>query len=178
MKNIEVEIRSFVTKERYGELLDFFKKEGELVNEDYQETYYFDSKEDLRIQKNKFFAKIWMKKGEIHDDHREEIEIKFDKDKFDELEKLFLGLGYNVEIKWFRDRHAFKWQDLDIAVDYTKGYGYILELEKMSTEEDKEKTLESLKQKMKELNVELTPKDEFKKKYEDYKQNWKTLTSD
>lgn len=178
MKNIEVEIRSFVTKERYEELLDFFKKEGELVNEDYQETYYFDSKEDLRIQKNKFFAKIWIKKGEIHDDHREEIEIKFDKDKFDELEKLFIGLGYNVEIKWFRNRHSFKWQDLDIAVDYTKGYGYILELEKMSTEEDKEKTLESLKQKMKELNVELTPKDEFKKKYEDYKQNWKTLTSD
>ena len=108
MKNIEVEVRSFVPKERYEELIEFFKKEGEFVNEDYQETYYFDSEEDLRIQKNDFFSKIWMKKGNIHDDHREEIEIKFDKDKFEELEKLFLSLGYSVQIKWFRKRHNFK----------------------------------------------------------------------
>ena len=54
MKNIEVEIRSFVAKEKYEGLLEFFKKEGELVSEDYQETYYFGTDEDLRIQKNNF----------------------------------------------------------------------------------------------------------------------------
>ena len=42
--NIEVEIRSFISKERYEELLEFFKKEGKFISEDYQETYYFDSK--------------------------------------------------------------------------------------------------------------------------------------
>jgi len=174
--NIEVEIRSFITKEKYEELLDFFKKEGEFVNEDHQETYYFDAGQDLRIQKNNFFSKIWLKKGEIHDDHREEIEIKFPKEDFEKLEKLFLSLGFNVEIKWFRTRHTFRWKGIDVMVDYTKGYGYIIELEKMSTEEEKGKVLEMLKEKLKLLNIHLTPKEEFGRKYNYYKENWRNLT--
>lgn len=177
MKNIEVEIRSFITKEKYGELLDFFRKEGEFVSEDYQETYYFDTKEDLRIQKNNFYSKIWLKKGKIHDDHREEIEIKFGVEDFEKLEKLFLAIGLNVEIKWFRTRHTFEWGDINVMIDYTKGYGYIVELEKMATEQEKQEILESLKEKLKNLNIPLTPKKEFNQKYEDYKKNWRELVS-
>ena len=74
-ENIEVEIRSFVTKEKYEELLEFFKKNTKFVKEDFQETHYFDCEQDLRIQKNNKGSKIWLKKGELHDDAREEIEI-------------------------------------------------------------------------------------------------------
>ncbi|MDD2388097.1 MAG: hypothetical protein PHP52_15090 [Bacteroidales bacterium] len=56
--NIEAELRSFISEEKYNELLDFFKKEASLIKEDYQETFYFDCDEDLRIQKNNFFSKI------------------------------------------------------------------------------------------------------------------------
>lgn len=174
--NIEVEIRSFISKEKYEELLKFFNKNAEFVNEDYQETYYFNSLEDLRIQKNNFFSKIWLKKGKIHDDYREEVEIKFHKDDFEKLEKLFKILGYGIEIKWFRTRHTFKWQEIDIMLDYTKGYGYIIELEKMSDEENKEKALNLLKDKLKSLNIKETSKEEFNTKYEHYKKNWKELT--
>jgi len=173
--NTEVEIRSFISRNQYNELLKFFKKEGKFVNEDYQETYYFDSKEDLRIQRNKFFSKIWLKKGKIHDDHREEIEIKFDREQFKDLERLFLSLGFGVEIKWFRKRYTFKWQGLEAMVDYTKGYGYILELEKVCPKEGKEKALKMLKQKLKTLNIPLTPREEFDKKYEYYRKNWRKL---
>jgi len=173
--NIEVEIRSFISKEQYNELLEFFKKEAEFINEDFQETYYFNTKEDLRIQRNNFFSKIWLKKGNVHDEQREEIEVKFKREDFEKLEKLFLDLGINIEIKWFRKRHAFKWQDIDVAVDYTKGYGYIIELEKMSNEENKDQTLELLKQKLKLLDIPLTPREEFDKKYNYYKENWRNL---
>ena len=175
MRNIEVEVRSFITKEKYDELLDFFRKEGKFVNEDYQETFYFDTKEDLRIQKSNFYSKIWLKKGKLHDDCREEIEIKFDVEDFEKLEKLFLVIGFNIEIKWFRTRHTFKWDNIDVMVDYTKGYGYIVELEKMTIEQDKQKTLSLLQQKLKNLNISLTPKEEFNKKYEDYKKDWREL---
>jgi len=117
-----------------------------------------------------------MKKGKIHDDFREETEIKFSKEDFEMLERIFLALGYNVEIKWFRKRLRFNWYDIKVTVDFTKGYGYILELEKMSSEENKEQTLNLLKQKLKELDLEETPKEEFNKKYEYYKNNWKNLT--
>ena len=58
MKNIEVEIKCFISKEKYEELLIFFNKNADFVNEDDQETYYFDAEHDLRIQKNNSFSKI------------------------------------------------------------------------------------------------------------------------
>lgn len=175
---IEVEIRSFISAEKYNELLEFFKREGKQVKEDNQVTYYFDCEEDLRIQRNDFFSKIWMKKGKMHDEHREEIEIKFPKEDFDKLESLFLSLGYDVKIKWFRKRHAFSWEGIEVMVDYTKGYGYILELEKLSEEPDKEQTLMLLKDKLASLGVPLTPKAEFDEKFKHYQNNWQKLISE
>lgn len=175
MNNIEVEIRSFISKEQYDKLLIFFKQNAKLIKEDYQETFYFDCKQDLRIQRNNFFSKIWMKKGKIHDEHREEIEIKFDRDEFEKLERLFLSLGFKVSIKWFRKRFEYQWEDVVVCLDFTKGYGYIIELEKMSSVINKEKNYENLKQKLKSLNIEITPKEEFNKKFLYYKNNWKYL---
>ena len=178
MNNIEVEVRSFISKEQYEQLLDFFKQNAKFLKEDYQETFYFDCEQDLRIQKNDYFSKIWMKKGKIHDDHREEIEIKFHKDDFEKLEKLFLSLGFNVQIKWFRKRFEFQWEDITVCLDFTRGYGYIIELEKMCSEENKEKEFELLKQKLTSLDINITSKEEFNKKFLDYKENWKTLVED
>ena len=176
MKNIEVEIRSFISKEEYERLLKFFKEKARLIKEDYQESFYFDCDQDLRIQKNDFYSKIWMKKGSLHDKHREEIEVKFDKKDFGELEKLFISLGFNIDIKWFRKRFEFEWEDIVVCLDFTKGYGYIIELEKMSSVENQEKEFKNLKQKLESLNVKITPKEEFQKKFEDYKKNWRILT--
>ncbi len=175
--NIEVEIRSFISEEKYHSLLDFFKQNSKLINEDQQETHYFDCKEDLRIQNNNHFCKVWLKKGELHDNHREEIEVKLPKEDFSNLQKLFSALGYSTEIKWFRKRHTFSWEGISVMLDNTKGYGHIIELEKMSDEENKEKSLKELKEKLSSLNIPLTPKEEFSKKYDHYKENWQELTS-
>jgi predicted adenylyl cyclase CyaB len=176
MANIEVEVRSFIQKEKYRELLDYFKIQGKFVKEDCQETFYFDSKSDLRIQKNNFFSKIWLKKGKIHDECREELEIKFPKEDFEKLEKLFLSLGFNVKIKWFRTRHEFEWAGIKVCIDYTKGYGYIIELERMVSEDEKENALKELKKKMSELDIPITPREEFERKFKYYEENWRELT--
>jgi predicted adenylyl cyclase CyaB len=172
---IEVEVRSFINRKQYNQLLKFFKKNGKLVKEDYQETYYLGSKEDLRIQRNKFFSKIWFKKGKIHDDAREEFEISFDRRDFRLLEKLFMALGFKVQIKWFRKRFEFFWEGIKVCLDYTKGYGYIIELEKVVPASEKNKTLSLLKQRFKELNLPLTPRKEFEEKFKYYSKNWKSL---
>ena len=178
MDNIEVEVRSFISEKQYKELIEFMQKNAQLIKKDNQVTFYFSGDNDLRIQKNDFFSKIWLKKGNIHDPHRKEIELKFEKEKFEQLEKLFLSLGYTVDIKWFRKRHMFNWEDIDVAIDHTKGYGYIIELEKMSDEENKQEVYEFLKNKLKELNIGLTPKEDFDKKFKYYKENWRKLTSE
>ena len=175
MKNIECEVRAIIDEEKYIELLKQFKNTFTYKGSDEQETYYFDSKEDLRIQKNEQYAKVWLKKGMLHDEQREEIEIKVGKNEFEKLEQLFLALGYQVDVKWFRTRHSFEWDEIDVALDFTRGYGYIIELEKLSNIEDKETTVELLKEKLKSLNIDLTAKEVFNKKYSYYKENWKKL---
>lgn len=173
--NIEVEVRSFISEEKYFGLIDFFKENAKLIKEDSQETHYFDCEQDLRIQKNNFASKIWMKKGKIHDDFREEIEIVTDKNDFEKLKKLFENLNHNIEITWLRERKQFDWDGIKVCLDFTEGYGHILELENMGSEENKDKILEELNQKLNELNIEQSTKEEFDEKYQYYRKNWRNL---
>jgi predicted adenylyl cyclase CyaB len=175
MKNIEVEVRNFFMEKKYKELIEFFNQEGKFVNEDHHETYYFDCKEDLRIYRTNSSSIVLLKKGNVHDYFREEIEVKFKREDFEELEKLFSNLGFNVAVKWFRKRLEFKWQDINVCLDYTKCYGYIIELEKMSEENEKDDILKDLKEKLNLLNIKETSKEEFDKRYSYYKENWEKL---
>ena len=178
MKNIEVEVRSFIDAERYQQLIDFFDQEAKFIKEDNQITHYFTWPHDLRIQKNDYFSKIRFKKWQLHDDFREEIEIKFDKEDFEKLQQLFTHLWYEIDITWVRKRLQFDWNGIDVSLDFTKGYWYIIELEILSTELDKNANLQILYKKFDELGISITPKEEFTKKFDWYKQNRKTLISD
>ena len=176
MENIEVEVRSFITKEKYKELLNFFERNAELVKEDFQETHYFDCEADLRIQKNNSGSKIWLKEGKIHDDAREEIEIKLDDKDFDKANKIFSAINLKPEIKWLRERKQFNWDNIKVCLDHTKGYGHIIEFEKIiNNDEEKEKVFEEIKQKMASLGINISSKEEFNEKFNEYKKNWREL---
>ena len=175
MNNIEIEIRSFITKEQYEKLLKFFIENSTLTKEDFQETYYFDCEQDLRIQKNNLGCKIWLKDGKIHDEFRKEIEIFIDKENFEKAKAIFEAIGLKTEIIWLRERKQFNWDDIKVCLDFTKGYGYIIELEKKGNIENQVTILNELKNKLKELEINLTPKEEFDKAYEYYKNNWRKL---
>ncbi|MFC1656924.1 CYTH domain-containing protein [Patescibacteria group bacterium] len=175
MNNIEVEVRTFISKEKYQELKEFFNKNAKFIKHDNQETHYFDLGEDIRIQKNNYFAKIWFKKGKIHDDSRKELEVKFDKEDFNKIAEIFKSINLKTSIKWFRERYEYKWQDITVDLDYTRGYGYILELEKLTQESESKKTHKELTEKLKELGLEITPKKEFNKQFKYYENNWKKL---
>jgi len=172
---IEIEIQSFITKEQYGNLLNFFRQNAEFIKEDFQETFYFDENSNLRIQRNSDGAKLWHKSGNVHDEFMEEIEIFTKREDFEKLERFLNKLGHEVKIKWLRNRNQFDWNGIKVCLDYTKGYGYIIEFEKMGSEENKEKILEELQIKFNELNIPLTSKEEFTNKYNYYKENWREL---
>ncbi|EKE21492.1 MAG: hypothetical protein ACD_7C00215G0007 [uncultured bacterium] len=174
-KNIEIEIRSLIDEEKYKKLLKFFKKEGKFISKENQTSYYFSGENDLRIQKSDKYAKIWLKKGMMHDDAREEIEIKLNLKDFENANRLFESLGFKKEIIWIRKRNIFSWKNIKVMLDNTKGYGYILELEKMSDLADKDMVIKDLKRKMDLLGIKETSKEEFGKKFEYYKNNWKKL---
>lgn len=174
-KNIEVETQNFITKEQYEELLEFFKQNAEFIKEDFQETFYFDENSNLRIQRNNSGAKLWHKSGNVHDEFMEEIEIPGKREDFEKMEKFLNKLGHFVKIKWLRNRNQFNWNGTKVCLDFTKGYGYIIELEKISDDENKEKVLQELKQKLSELGILETPKEIFTEKYNYYKEHWREL---
>ncbi|MDO8556119.1 MAG: CYTH domain-containing protein [Nanoarchaeota archaeon] len=173
--NIEVEARSFVSKEKFEQLLDFFTKHAQSVGVDDQESWYFDGFQDLRIQRNGQYAKVWLKKGKMHDAHREEVEIRSAPESFDQLAQLFAALGYTVAIKWFRKRQEFLWDGIKVCLDDTKGYGYIIELECMANDSDKNAVYHVLMQKLMNLDVSITSREEFEQRFEEYKLNWRSL---
>ncbi len=171
----EVEVRGFISEDEYRSLIRLLEEEGVKIKEDRQITIYFSCDEDLRIQKNKDFAKIWLKKGKIHDDSREEIEIKFERNRFEELKNLFMALGYDVEIKWYRKRHLFRWKDLKISVDHTVGYGHIVEVEELCQENEEDRAKERVRRVLGELDVDETPREKFDEKFRHYRKRWKSI---
>jgi predicted adenylyl cyclase CyaB len=173
--NIEVEIRSFVTPAQYRRLVGYLQKQGKPLGRDRQVTYYFSGPADLRIQKNSTGSKIWLKSGQLHDRWREELEIHFAKQDFAKLEKLFAILGFAVEIKWYRQRRDFIWKGIKVSLDRTKGYGLIIELEKMASPKNQMAAHIKLKKALAELGVVPTPKSTFEQKFEYYKNNWRKL---
>ena len=173
--NIEVEVRSFVTDDQYRNLLSKLKVNTEFIKEINEETIYFSGDKDLRLRKNKNEAQLILKKGKIHDHHREEFEIKINIGDFEKMKKLLESLGYEIEIKWLRKRLEFKQNDVKILLDDTKGYGKIIEIEKMVRSGEEDKIYIDLENKLNKFGIEITPKDDFDKKFEYYKKNWKSL---
>jgi predicted adenylyl cyclase CyaB len=172
----EVEVRSFISKERYEELLVFFMKSAEFIKEDYQETIYFDCDKDLRLQRNNYYAKIWLKEGKVHDNLREETEIEIKREDFEDAKELFRLLGYKTEIVWHRKRKQFLWKDdITVCLDYTEGYGYIIELEKIVEQEEGERIYNCLVKEMNDLDIKITSKEEFQEKFDYYKKNWRKI---
>ncbi|MBW6451350.1 MAG: CYTH domain-containing protein [DPANN group archaeon] len=175
MNNIEVEIRSFISKEQFEELKTFMNTNAEFIEKDVQKTTYFTGDNDLRLQQNCKNAKIILKNGQIHDDYRKEIEVIIEKTQYQNMMDIFETLGYSIEIQWFRKRLIYLWKNVTVTLDNTKGYGYIIELEYMCSEENKETKLQELKKLFFELDITETKKEIFNQKFNNYRQNWKEL---
>lgn len=173
----EVEQRSFISEEEYNKLIKCFTDNKVVFNESKQITYYFKGDIDFRIMYTNNYTKMWLKKGQIHDDAREEMEVLVDNKYSLDLSKMLECLGYEVEIKWFRKRLEGDYQDIKLTIDYTVGYGYIIEVEKIVTDESLiDETKDMLCDILKSFNIEISKKEEFKEKYNDYKKNWKDYT--
>lgn len=184
--SLEIEIKTLLTFEQYQSLFLLFHKEAVVLNFEEQETYYFDCAQDLRIQKSSKSAKICLKKGKLHDEAREEIEIPVAHEHFPALEKLMLELGYGVKVKWFRKRYTFAWQGIKAMLDDTKGYGQILELEQVLESREGEvvevgverETLHFLHEKLAQLGLKATPREIFDERYNYYIAHWQELVGE
>ncbi|MBW6461902.1 MAG: CYTH domain-containing protein [DPANN group archaeon] len=178
MANIEVESRAFLSEDEYARLINFMESNAERVKDDEQSTFYLSGENDVRLQKNSSGAKIILKGGKIHDDYREEIEVKFRKEDFDNMVSILCAAELEIEIKWFRKRKEFIWKNTKVCIDRTKGYGDIIEIEILCGEDEVEDARKKISEVMSELEVAQTPRYVFEERFNYYKNNWRRLVGD
>ena len=58
----------------------------------------------------------------MHDKSRGAIEVKFAREDFKRLEKIFLLFGFAVKIKGLRLRNIFEWQEISVMLDLASFY--------------------------------------------------------
>lgn len=172
---VEVELRSIITKQKYDQLLKFFKSKAKFLGKEEQLTHYLDDNGTLRLQKTNDVSKIWLKQGRIHETVHEEMQVEFPSNRFKDLVNLFDSIGKDAKIKWIRIRYNFRWEGANVMLDYTKGYAHILEIEIISEKKNSIREKRKIELLFKKLGVLPTPKREFDSKYNFYRKNWKKL---
>lgn len=174
----EVELRVILNQTQYENVFVYLKNNSCFLNNEKQITYYFDTPVDTRIQITNDYSRFWQKKGKMHDEIRQEYEIMLQKKDAKTVINIFENLGFSIKVAWYRERSSFKYNDINIALDNTIGYGQILEVEiiddGLNFELAKEKLLKFLNQ----LNFEPTPKSIFNEMFNDYLNNWKMITKE
>lgn len=176
MPRIEVEVRSFLTKQNWIALRRFFDTHGKFLNEGFDETVYFSTPKDLRIRRDDDTAYVILKGGKIHDAHRKEFEIPFSRERFLELEALLRTLGFSVKVRWYRVRRIYRWRGVTAYLWFTKGYGWMIELEKLTSPQHAGRIHRRLSALIRSLGVEATPRHEMDRHFAYYLENWKGLT--
>jgi len=106
MKNIEIEVRSFISPTQYKNLKRKLNKIAKFLKEIKEETAYCGlqpthhptrknhrhppaTQEDLRLRRDGNFSYLILKSGKIHDNFRNEIKVKFRRNDFEKLKDLF-----------------------------------------------------------------------------------------
>jgi len=175
MKKIEVEVRSFISDFEYKNLIRKLNKIAKFRGKINEETVYCGS-EKLRIRRDKNASYLILKSGKIHQDFRKEIEIEFKREDFEKMKEILNKIGFPVKAIWKRKRLIFDWKGTKVFLDDTKGYGKIIELEKITDEKNKEKVFLDLKSKLIKLGIKkITPKKVFDQKLKNYLKNWQKL---
>ena len=172
-KNIEVEVRSLITPMEYRRLKAFLKRHGKPLGSHRDQNTYFDRDGKLRIAVEPYGAFLKYKGGKIHAQAREEILVPISRKDITKLERLLQHLGFRVVVRWSRQREKFLWRGATITLDQTRGYGRMIDIEKMATPRTTGKTHQKLRGLAAELGLRPTPSRELSRRYRWYLRNWR-----
>lgn len=154
-RQIEIELRSLLDKDRYDRLKMFLDTNAQDLGEDNRETVFFIIPgKTLKVTKNlsKNQAKFSLKIGNINTGKQEEIEISIDPADFTKMVKIFQTLGFSEIQYTSQKRHNYLYEGIECALKYSDDWGYHFEAEVVVDSEDR---ISDAKRKIKELYQKL-----------------------
>jgi adenylate cyclase class IV len=166
---IEIEKRGLLTEEKYNELLRFLEScATSLGTDDKDIVYYIYDDKLLKVVNNisKGSAKVSLKMNKLGDSiATKEIEVSFGQNDYEKMKEILnvISLAPKV-IEGTQKRKNFIYKGCEIAMKWSKDYGYHFEIEKMATEEkeviEMEKDIDAV---LSELKIVAMTNDEIKK---------------
>lgn len=137
---IEIEKRGLLTKEKYDELLAFLNGHAKSLGEDDKDVvYYIYDDKLLKVVNNisKGNAKVSLKMNKLGDSvATKEIEVSFGQSDYIKMKKILdIVASAPKIIEGTQKRKNFMYNDCEIAVKWSKDYGYHFEIEKVTDDE-------------------------------------------
>ena len=171
-KNIEIEIRGPLSKEKFEELIKIFDKEGKKTSEkdrvliDYStflEGGIENRKKDIRLRSTNNIPEIIVKIGEWgENEQRKELSIFGKPGEFDTMVEIFGELGYKKGMLCERKSKVYDYKGIEFALVEVPGHSYYYEAEKMADKnENGEELITEIKNVCKELGLEVFDKEQF-----------------
>lgn len=166
-KQIEIEMRAMFDEDKHEELEKFLNENAEDLGEDNKDVnFYLLTNTFAKVTKNfsKDTAKMTVKlnrPGRGSSDF-EEIEFPINPDDFEKASKLMENLPFDEVQNSYQERHNYMYKGVELALKYTKSWGYHLELEVLvDDKKHQEKAEEKIHEVAKELGVKILSEQEL-----------------
>ncbi|MDD3453443.1 MAG: hypothetical protein PHN42_04165 [Bacilli bacterium] len=169
---MRLEKRTFVNQEKLIELISFFDQNCSKKEVEKQIIYFYHTEREFRIIRTNKYIKMNLKAeniNEIDDDI-------FIAPKYDiTLINMFNKLGIKIDLKRYRIRHKYIYNNLYITLDENIKFGNVLRIriQDDKTTSELEKIIFDLYEK---LNIESSNMELFNELYSKYKIEWVNLT--
>ena len=134
-RSIEVEYRAMMSEEKYHALITFLNTNAKDLGEDDKSIHFFILPDKLlKVTDNisQGTAKITLKLNRIGNGAMfEEIEIPIARGDVPKASQMFEALGFDNLTEPIVRRHNYVYKEVELAVKYSKTWGYHAELEIM-----------------------------------------------
>lgn len=164
---MEVEYRGPISKAEFDRLTIFLSKEGVLKEKkvrrfvDYTDGIENRTK-DIRVRETNGIPEIVIKLGRWgSEESREEVSVKCETGKFEDLKRIFALLGYDKGIYCERNITAYEFDGIEFALVEVPNHSYYFEAEILTTLEDADTAKEKIKKICADLGLQIFSENEF-----------------
>ncbi len=175
MIKVEVEHRGYLTKKKFNELNNFFKKNGKYFGKQdrFSVIYWPQGKETFKLHRSPIDLKVRItnKKAELvlkygkwsGNDARKEFLFSIDSKKFEEMIDFLLILGFYYGVLQATTTYLFKYKEIEFALVKVPRWGYYFEAEIKTTKDQIKKTNQKIVSECEKLNIKTLNDKDFRK---------------
>ena len=170
----KLEQRTFIDKKTYENIVQFLEEHATVKESKRQIIYKYRCTYDFRALVEKDRMVLRMRKGNVDED----ILVAVSYEDHEKMLDILRLLGHTLDTQWYRLRKLFTYQDLEITLDKTFRYGYVISVSIELPRDQVKDGTEKLYHFFEQFHIVLTSPEQFYQQYHHYLTNWYEYTKD